>query len=456
MAKIIEPDLIHQTTEVVFDPTAKTIQIVTGGSISLDGVTIQALYSFCKEQWKTDDELIKYPFPWIGITGEQFELVNGWDFADNTSKELIRDGGWALKDASSISQEEYMNITTLGSFDNSLLDTAYYQQVDGGVSINSAFTGEVNLAIKIYGDATHGNIDNRNYFTIYLREQGKTYDAYDLMVEQNLNTLTYKKYALPLSNDNDIKITHTDLEISSDGIVADQAPYDGMSIKITTGETRTIGASDFTFSVFIDANNASAEEIYEFVQWSLRQDTNIDTGVGTINGNVSDDLVVFVGDTLITQYTGSGGVFIDNFNAIDTNRIQFTDDTNSVKTFPFVAAGNILFNENLTNDSDSLYWIFFTDANGNKFDSPNAIIMEDNSGAQMAGSTLGSSSVVFDFDYDGNVQGGRTPGTDVEYTAVALGLTTGQYVITTGTITRSTANSINFVAALERNYDNPI
>ena len=58
------------------------------------------------------------------------------------------------------------------------------------------------------------------------------------------------------------------------------------------------------------------------------------------------------------------------------------------------------------------------------------------------------------FDYDGNVQGGRTAGTDAAITAVAIGLSTGQYVSATGTIARSTANSISLVAALERNYEN--
>ena len=45
--------------------------------------------------------------------------------------------------------------------------------------------------------------------------------------------------------------------------------------------------------------------------------------------------------------------------------------------------------------------------------------------------------------------------TDAPYTAVAIGLSTAQYVVTTGTIVRSTSNVINFVAALERNYLNP-
>jgi len=349
-----------------------------------------------------------------------------------------------------------MNISTLGSFNDSLLDTSYYQQSVGGVATDSVFAGEVNLAIKIYGDVTHGNVDYRTYFKIYLREQGKTYDFYDLITAQNLNVLTYKKYALPLSNDNDIKITHDDIEIAASGATPDQVPYDGMTITYTTGETRTIGGVSYPFSVFIDGNNASAEQIYEFVQWSLRQPIDINDSASVVSGSTAEALLVFIGDTLVTQVTTDGGVYIDNFNAVDTNRLQFTDDNAVIRVFPFIAAGNLSFNENLANDGDSLYWVFFTDANGNQFDSPNAIIIEDNSGVPLSGQTSAQSSITFDFDYDGNVQGGRTAGVDVNYTAVALGLTTGQYVITTGAITRATTNVINFVAALERNYDNPI
>ena len=60
------------------------------------------------------------------------------------------------------------------------------------------------------------------------------------------------------------------------------------------------------------------------------------------------------------------------------------------------------------------------------------------------------------FDYDGNVQGGRTPATDAPVTVVAIGLQTAQYVRTTSTITRATGQTIAMVAALERNYSNPV
>jgi hypothetical protein len=42
------------------------------------------------------------------------------------------------------------------------------------------------------------NFDYRTFYKIYLREQGKIYGFYDLINEQNITALTFKKYALPL------------------------------------------------------------------------------------------------------------------------------------------------------------------------------------------------------------------------------------------------------------------
>ena len=74
-------------------------------------------------------------------------------------------------------------------------------------------------------------------------------------------------------------------------------------------------------------------------------------------------MLTFVGDTLRT----SDGVYIDTFQAVDTNRIEFTDVSGTVRTFPFVAAGNINFNSNLQNDISASYWMFFTTASSNCF-----------------------------------------------------------------------------------------
>jgi hypothetical protein len=106
MAKIIDPDKLSQSTaastgspsgNVYFDTSNKTIELIHDGADGglspnelLDqgyddgGVSLQALYSFIKERWKSDATLIKYPFPMEAITAEQFEFINGWTLTDGT------------------------------------------------------------------------------------------------------------------------------------------------------------------------------------------------------------------------------------------------------------------------------------------------------------------------------------------------------------------------------------
>lgn len=435
---IVDPDLLAQGTEVVIDAPNKTIQLIKAGDLSDDGVTGQAIYSFLKEQWKSDANLIKYPFPMVAITEQKFDIVNGWDFKDATTKNLIRNAGWALKDNSNVSLEEYMGFVSLGSVGVS--DQIYYQQVLNGTATNVVLTGAANQAVKIYGDATHGDFDYRNYFKCFVREYQKLYDQSQLSAI-GLSSVTYQVYAFPLSNSTDLKITHNDAAMAG-------APYSGMTITYYgSNQSKTIGSGSYNFNVVIDGNGGTKEQIYEFVQYQLRQATDIDAGAGDVKGKTANALLKFVGDTLVT----SNGVFIEDFATADINAIEFYDVGGTKRVFPYVAAGTINFNENLINDADAIYRMYFTTG----FGTADALLVDDKDGVDIAGNVSGLTSKAFSFDYDGNVQGGRTAGTDAEITLVALGLSTGQYVKATGTITRSNANNFSLVSSLERNFSNP-
>jgi len=75
MALIIDPDFLNQNVEVSINTTTKKIDLFISGNLSGDGVTGKALYSFLKEEWKNDANLIKFPFPMGPITDEQFEFI---------------------------------------------------------------------------------------------------------------------------------------------------------------------------------------------------------------------------------------------------------------------------------------------------------------------------------------------------------------------------------------------
>jgi hypothetical protein len=114
----------------------------------------------------------------------------------------------------------------------------------------------------------------------------------------------------------------------------------------------------------------------------------------------------------------------------------------------------LAFNDNLVNDADAEYWMFFTSIGASAYGTADAILVEDTNLNTISG-LASAAEIGWTFDYDGNVQGGRTPATDANVTVVAIGLNTAQFVRTTSTITRATNQTISLVAALERNYSNP-
>lgn len=454
-APITDPDSLTQGVEVTITTSTKKIKLNVAGNLTTDGVTLKTLYSFLKEEWKNDSALIKFPFPMGPITDEQFELINGWDFdktgsGSSFTPNLIRTGGWALKDLAGVTQEEWAGIVTLGTL-NATTDQVYFTQSTSTTadSTNFVLTNFVNQAVKIFGDGTHGDFDYRNVFKIFVREQAKTYASSQLS-DIGVSSMTYQVYRFPLANNADgIKITHDDTTIST------TAPYTGMSITwYAVPEQRSIGGTNRDFDIIIDGNGGTAEQIYEFVQYKLRQTGDIDAGAGTKYGKISNELLKFVGDTLYTISNGGDGVFIDNYQTVDINRLVFADNTGTNRTFPYVAALSIQFGENLVNDANAIYRVFFTSVPSGDFGTSSAIIVKDSSNNDIAGSVGGSTAIQKSFAYDSNTQGGRTAGQDAEVTVVAIGLNTGQYVKATGTITRSTSNSISLVAPLERNYSN--
>lgn len=448
MAIIVDPDSLNQGSEVTINAVTKKITLNIAGNLDSDGVTGQCLYSFLKEEWKNDSNLVKYPFPMLSITNEQFEFIEGWEPFDDSTRKLIRTAGWAEVSTGGAVKRQYSGIISLGTIGET--DIAYYQQSTSGTATNFTYDGPVNEAVQIYGDVSNGNFDYRTYFKIFVRVQGKKYSQSNIAAI-GVSTMTYIVYRFPLANETDLKITASDSTISS------ASPYTGITITYYGSDQNiSIGGNSYPFRVIIEGNGATAENIYEKVQYQLRQNSDIDAGAGSVNGKVADGLLTFVGDTLLT----SQGVYIQNFDTNDTNRLQFTDYNSVVRTFPFVATLTLNFNENLISDANSVYRVYFTNDDagnntGRDFGTSGAIMVLDASTSAMSGLVSGASSKTFTFAYDTNVQrGNASSGTNAPVTVVAIGLGTAQYVRATGTITRSTSNTVSLAGALERNYSN--
>jgi len=245
-------------------------------------------------------------------------------------------------------------------------------------------------------------------------------------------------------------------------------------VAVSNGFFRAIGSETFGFNWRLTGNGGSLSEAFEFIQHQMRQPTEIDQGLSNKIGNVNDLLMSF------STPTGTGlNMFIDNLAATDINNATFQDTASLNRNFPFTSSGNLIFNKNLSDDSTSKYWLYFTndsagDNLGKNYGTENAILVNDASsppvsilgningagnhtGVAVTPDAAGNISIPFTFDYDGNVQRGLTSAsTDAPVSLVAIGLSNAQFVITTGTISRATGISISSSSALERNYSNPV
>ena len=376
MALIVDPDNLNQGTEVTFNTTAKTITLSQAGNLSSDGVTLKALYSFCKEEWKNDSSLIPFEFPFIPITDESFELVSGWDFANDASRYLIRTAGWAVKDTSNNTTQQWAGIVGLGSIEAN--DQLYFDQ--GAGATNVQLLGQVNQAVQILDDPNGDGVftdgfDRRSSFDLYVREQAQIYGKSDLAaigVTGNMQPIAYR---FPLQTSSDSKVTVSDNDIDT------LAPYTGMSVTFyATPQSRDIAGTTYQFGIIIDGNGGTAEQIYQWLQRQLRKATDIDAGTSGQIGKLTDQFAEFIGDNLytlaVTNDQGGGvGVYIDNTQLVDINRYFFCDNNGAVHTAAFVAVTTIDFNGNLENDAAAIWRMFYTTNPAGNYGTSNAVIV---------------------------------------------------------------------------------
>jgi len=570
------------SANVTIDTTAKTIALRAGNLVDTGGVTLKALYSKLKSIWKNDANAIKFSFPMVPITDEAMEIGNttdAWKPADDTTRQLLRTGGWAEK-AAGLTTREYAGIVTLGSLQGS--EQVYFTQVNSNVAPTKDFVlaGAVNQAIQTFGDGSNGSFDYRGYCKLFVRTQGRTYASAGL-TDIGVTTMTYQVYRFPLASAVDANIA------TADGTIATW--ISGGLVKLTyfgVDQTRTIGAGSPNFRIIITGDSSKTKtQLNEAVQYLLRQsktfigtdgvgvgtttftsaagtfaagdvgsyiaiqgagtyritaqasatsvtlDGSVPSGTGyaysggasvdtvsqvnhdgvangsttftsvagsfvagmvgksititgkgtytisavgsgtsiTLSGSpsagttleyvigspfgvINSPLVTYIGGTLTTLQDGSSGTFIDNYLTSDINSIFFTDNTGTLRNFPYTASLVLNFGSNLVSDASAIYRVFFTTNPTGNFGSATAVLVVDASAVPMSGNVSGGSAVTLSFPYDTSVTGGRTAGTDADITAVAIGLDTGQYVSATGTIGRNTSNSVSLVAALERNY----
>lgn len=476
MAKLVDPDSLNQATEVVISTAGKTVQLLVAGNLddaapgATSGVTKQAVYSFLKEEWKSDNALNKFKFPLKAFTKNEFQWINGWAPADAQTRELFRDAGWQ----ETVGVEDgdlYAGFISLGNHD-AVGDQSNYQQIAGFDQSTTNFdkTGNINEAVLVY-DAS-GPTDYTDFFKAFLRIQGKTHASYDLLTEQGIPALEATLYRFPLENGTDLNISETDGNIdtltpytnmSADYLTGDHngvttwaattayvagdvvqygsGASSGRYFRCTVGGTsggtvpagagadgtvtwevdpgeQLIGSTYYHFSRIIAGGTGTRFEIYEWGQRQLRKTSDINGNAnldafGTVNGNVADEFFTFRGPDLILEE----GVWIDNFDVNSQNNVVMqphpVDGGSIVEvSFPFVAAGTFEFSANIVAalDADTRVVVYFTndDAGDNAGNDfdTSGAIIVDDDSGTDLDFEVDAASIAWDYDYTSNIQRG--------------------------------------------------
>lgn len=455
MAKITSKAGLSVGTNLIINEPAKTIQfLAAGGLVFKDGVTWQALYSKLVDLWATSTyQDSEFPAYAIDALSGQFQIgtdgatFSGWTFADDITRNALRDGGWSEFNDAGVETAQYCGFVGLGSITPATTVQPYYHLGTSDAPVNFPFTDQFNIGVKVKDNAA---LDKRTYAKAFVREYGKKFKSSILADTGSTATGAFKQNFL-VSNEDDLKLTTL---LGSTAATADAAmagaPYNGITVAYNTATvSRTIAGVARDFKIIIEGNGGTLEQIYAKVQYLLRQATDINTGgtAGTKTGKIQDELLKFVGDTLVT----SQSVYIDDVLSADSNRVEFYDDTNTLRVNNFTAAGTLEFNSVLIGAGSS-YRLLYTapPGAGNDYGEAGAITVNDSLGSPITG-TISSGSITFDFAYDSDVAGG-TAGTDKAVTLIGIRPGSGKFAAATGTLTRSKTIKLSLVAENDRVY----
>jgi len=445
MALITTRANLNVGTEIIIDEAAKTIELVEAGNlVAKDGATLQAVYSKLVDLWAVSTYQDS-PFPMNAIDAEsgQFQIgidpqqnANGWAWANDATRQMLRDGGFDEYDAAGTVQAVYCGVVGLGAV--STASQLYYQITPGSAPIDFTFQDQANEAVKVF---ENGSFDSRTFLKGFIREQGFIYRDSSLADTGKTFTGPILRNLL-LTNEADLKITDLDSEMSS-------APYNTIDVTyFASPQSRTIGGVSYSFNVIVDGGGAATlEQIYTKCQFLLRQNSDIDAGAGTVIGKTADLLCGFVGSTLET----TTGVYVDNILDADSNRIKFKDNGGDFRENPFESAGEITFNPVMVQAGSSFRLLYSNPPGaGNDYGESGAITVNDADGNPITG-TITNGAISFTFDYDNDSAGG-TAGTDKAYTLIGIAPGFSKFAVSTGTLTKSKVISAGLVAEVDRAY----
>jgi hypothetical protein len=270
-------------------------------------------------------------------------------------------------------------------------------------------------------------------------------------VSGNITVIDVNSFSLPVVSDPTAFVSAGTADSIWTGITVDYytTPQVGFDVNANLVD------EDYSIVIRDESTVATNQEIYEKIQYLLRQNSDINSlgDAGIKIGRLEAALLAFIGDTLKTGVSwataGDDGVVIDGLASANKATIEVVADDGISYFYPKIASGIIQFGANAVS-GDTKYVMFFT----SNYGTVSSEIVDDNSAVDINGTYAGS-DIPFDFAYTKNTQDGRTPDTPANITLIGIGLDGGQWIRVDYTINEGSGNNFLLAPAQERNYSDP-
>jgi hypothetical protein len=397
-----------------------------------DGIKLEALYAFERQERKTDETLRQYDYFFTGSFkfAGAYEIVNNRKFYDTDTggansdtvddRFKIRGSGWIERDGVGAIGRIYYGNKSLGNIE--ALSQPYNQLIDGGAPVDYDKDGPIDEAVQVFGDiavdANTTTFDTRTYESLKVRTFGFNYDE-KILADSGVTEMGGYSSGFALGESAHLTSGNYTLADVYDTQIS---PWTGMGLEeLDTPQTETgftTADGDFTWVV----NNTvpgTLDEVVAFLDALAQTDDDInDHATNTTNGKRVGVWYSYDANGNIVPKVGTGavgeGLFIEQLVGTDKNRVVFHDDAGAEKIYPAYSNVGIDVGANAVLDLQAWFHAFFLDGPGagDDFNTAGALTVEDADAVTLIkGNVDGSAlrtgnSINFEFDHAGDTIGG--------------------------------------------------
>lgn len=398
----------------------KTFAFVEANGLNfVDGVSLGAIASKLYDLFDAGG-LEKFDPP-IQETEPRAKVItfrNGWEPANIATLNAIRDGAIRILDGvTGQVVREYANVESGILLPGPLLGThpvKYWFREATGIDtfdlttpLDSVTTDYINQLILIR-DVPNAIDRTTEDFQLFLKMAvpGFTIDVRNLNEELGLTNLAPERYRTGLNIALDLKLADVNGNpLTPDTEIATQEPYISFSYTRNTPPlTRNIEGVDYTFTPIINRAGGTKEQIHEWLHWLARQNTDIDSGAGTLLGVYSPAISSFLGE----QITFQG--YADGTPATENNDTVHVDDTGTARRTAQEASFTIDFRVDPFLDTETAdFKVFLAQA----YNTDGATVIRDKNDQPMEGTIAGNEAVAYSISFSTFDQQGHTPGNPI-------------------------------------------